>query len=67
MGHAENMSKEAGSVVISTGEDVLLGNSRLPEEAEGVAISPGDGMAPVHSPQLQQQEITIDHGPHMSR
>ncbi|XBI50258.1 hypothetical protein VPH35_113693 [Triticum aestivum] len=45
---------------------MLLGNSRLLEEAEGVAISPGDGMAPVHSPQTQQQEILIDHAPQTS-
>ncbi|KAM3245287.1 hypothetical protein ACQJBY_056544 [Aegilops geniculata] len=61
-----SLLEEADIVEISIGENVLLGDSTLPGEAEGVPISSGEGVLPRDSSQTQQQEITIDHGPHMS-
>lgn len=61
------MSKEADSVAILLGEDVLLGDSSLPEEAERMAVSSGEGVVLGDSSQSQQQDITVDnHRPHMS-
>ncbi|KAF7081437.1 hypothetical protein CFC21_085377 [Triticum aestivum] len=61
-----SLLEEADRVAISIGEKVLLGDSSLPEEANRMAIPSGEGLQLVHSPQPQQQEITIDHSPHMS-
>ncbi|XP_044410138.1 uncharacterized protein [Triticum aestivum] len=61
-----SLLEEADIVEISIGENVLLGDSTLPGEAEGVPMLSGEGVLPGDSSQTQQQEITIDHGPHMS-
>ncbi|KAF7087001.1 hypothetical protein CFC21_090229 [Triticum aestivum] len=60
------MSEQAHVVTTPLGEEMLLGDSSLAEEADRVATQSREGVLPQDSSQSQQQEITVDLGPHMS-